>query len=269
MDSMRNLHTSLPSTSSPRRQRRTKAPPKGALLEAFRAAALSVTNLYKTSERERDSIYDSGYQDALSDLLAFLDKENLGLGDGEGWQVRQWATERYISNGSAEGSGGESEEDEEQRARSSSPTADRKEEAGQEDAGIEASSPVVEVVPQPQPVIGLQASHNPIAVPSRVDFTFQSPHVYPAVTDSDMNSSDSVSSHHPASSTSQRNRALRSTRNNARPNNRPSSNMSIGSLGTGAGVKRKPTFPDFFGIQGFPGEGKDGFFGGGKRGRFA
>ncbi|EXJ73865.1 uncharacterized protein A1O5_03627 [Cladophialophora psammophila CBS 110553] len=86
MDSMRSLNTSLPSTRP--------APPEQ-LLQAFRTAALSVTNLYKSAVTDQNASRQAGYQDALEDLLSFLDKENLGLQDGEGWRVRQWATERY------------------------------------------------------------------------------------------------------------------------------------------------------------------------------
>ncbi|OAP65604.1 hypothetical protein AYL99_01576 [Fonsecaea erecta] len=86
MDSMRSLNTSLPSTRP--------APPEQ-LLQAFKSAALSVTNLYKSAAADQNASRQAGYQDALEDLLSFLDKENLGLQDGEGWRVRQWATERY------------------------------------------------------------------------------------------------------------------------------------------------------------------------------
>src|SRR5215469_11633889 len=90
MDSMRNLRTSLPSTS-----RRQASQPPEELIQAFKQAALSVTALYKTAGAEQARAYQQGYQDALEELLRFLDKENLGLQDGEGWRVRQWATERY------------------------------------------------------------------------------------------------------------------------------------------------------------------------------
>lgn len=80
---MRSLNTSLPKNMPPD------------LLAAFRTAALSVTNLYKAAAASDSSSHQAGYQDALEDLLAFLDKENLGLQDGEGWRVRQWATEKY------------------------------------------------------------------------------------------------------------------------------------------------------------------------------
>ncbi|KKF94944.1 hypothetical protein CFO_g2723 [Ceratocystis platani] len=51
------------------------------LLDAFRAAALSVTKLYKTSASAQNKARLDGYQDCLEDLLAFLDRENIGLGD--------------------------------------------------------------------------------------------------------------------------------------------------------------------------------------------
>ena len=69
--------------------------PPEQLLQAFKTAALSVTNLYKSAVTDQNNSRAAGYQDALDDLLRFLDSENLGLQDGEGWRVRQWATERY------------------------------------------------------------------------------------------------------------------------------------------------------------------------------
>ncbi|KAK5099099.1 hypothetical protein LTR70_001249 [Exophiala xenobiotica] len=89
MDSMRSLNRSLPSTPPTR-----PAPPEQ-LLQAFRQAALSVTNLYKSAASDHDSIRQAGYSDAIDDLLKFLDRENLGLQDGEGWRIRQWATAKY------------------------------------------------------------------------------------------------------------------------------------------------------------------------------
>lgn len=64
------------------------------LLDVFRTAALSVTKLYKSSITAQAKARGEGYQDCLDDLLQFLDKSNLGLGDGEGWKVRAWANER-------------------------------------------------------------------------------------------------------------------------------------------------------------------------------
>jgi len=56
-----------------------------------------------------------GYQEAIEDLIHFLDRKNLGLGDGEGWQIRQWATERLDGVPSNSDS-----EDEDKPARSAS-----------------------------------------------------------------------------------------------------------------------------------------------------
>lgn len=89
MDSMRSLNTSLPTPYSSR-----PVPPEH-LLQAFKSAALSVTNLYKSAVQDQNNNRAAGYQDALDDLLRFLDSENLGLQDGEGWRIRRWATERY------------------------------------------------------------------------------------------------------------------------------------------------------------------------------
>ena len=69
--------------------------PPEQLLQAFKTAALSVTNLYKSAVTDQNNSRAAGYQDALDDLLRFMDSENLGLQDGEGWRVRRWATERY------------------------------------------------------------------------------------------------------------------------------------------------------------------------------
>ncbi|PHH53683.1 hypothetical protein CFIMG_008160RA00001 [Ceratocystis fimbriata CBS 114723] len=80
------------------------------LLDAFRAAALSVTKLYKTSASAQNKARLGGYQDCLEDLLAFLDRENIGLGDGEGWRIRSWATEKL--NGDAAMNTGDSEDEE-------------------------------------------------------------------------------------------------------------------------------------------------------------
>ena len=116
MDSMRSLNRSLPSTPPDR-----PAPPEQ-LLQAFRQAALSVTNLYKSAASDHDSIRQAGYQDAIDDLLKFLDRENLGVQDGEGWRVRQWATAKYDGSYVQHSDGDEEDTSEgEQRHRSSSP----------------------------------------------------------------------------------------------------------------------------------------------------
>ena len=109
---MRSLNTSLPRTST----RRRAAQPSGELLQAFKSAALSVTQLYKTAAADQEKARLAGYQDALDDLLSYLDQENIGVGDGEGWSVRKWATERLDSGLGA--SDGEADVEEERHGES-------------------------------------------------------------------------------------------------------------------------------------------------------
>ena len=81
---MRSLNKSLPKT---RRQPDVH--------QSFRTAALNVTNLYKSALADLDRARTDGYQEALDDLLAFLDKENMGLGDGAaGWKPAQAVEQR-------------------------------------------------------------------------------------------------------------------------------------------------------------------------------
>ncbi|RMZ90643.1 hypothetical protein DV736_g2130, partial [Chaetothyriales sp. CBS 134916] len=95
MDSMRSLNTSLPAAYS------SRPAPREQLLQAFKTAALSVTNLYKSAAADQQSSRTAGYQDALDDLLRMMDSENLGVQDGEGWRIRQWVTERYDHSANA------------------------------------------------------------------------------------------------------------------------------------------------------------------------
>lgn len=59
------------------------------LLDVFKAAALSVTKLYKTSAAVQSKARVEGYQDCLEDLLAVLEK-----GDADVRTIRRWALER-------------------------------------------------------------------------------------------------------------------------------------------------------------------------------
>src|SRR5215469_213606 len=171
MDSMRNLRTSLPSTS-----RRQASQPPEELIQAFKQAALSVTALYKTAGAEQARAYQEGYQDALEELLRFLDKENLGLQDGEGWRVRQWATERYQgSSQQAQGaSDNEEEAEDEARARSSSPISQRKDVA----ENVPAQAPAPPPPPPPPPAEnapGAEVPARPLTAPPAVPTPSESP----------------------------------------------------------------------------------------------
>lgn len=280
MDSMRHLSTSLP---QPRR--RNDAPE---LLPDFKAAALSVTNLYKTAAASQSKAREAGYQDALDDLLAFLDRVNLGLMDGEGWRVRRWATERLDNTQMQEqqrkqGSDDETEEDVQGRrhhraeSRSSSPEMRRKA-PPVEKVSSDSEDAVTET-------IRTTASEPPQAQPPSIDtFTFRSSHAYPTNHDReggmevDATSSATSTPTSTAESTPtnirvipRRNRNHHSSRrgNNATP---ATATLNL-NLGTGAGSKRKLPYPEYFDISGFGSDrssqdGKDGGGGrGGKRGR--
>ena len=273
---MRSLNTSLP-TSSP-----NPRPPEQ-LLQAFRTAALSVTNLYKTAATEQANARQAGYQDALDDLLTFLDKENLGLGDGEGWRVRQWATERLSSTHSVHaGSDSDDERGEtEKRARSSSPVVQRRSSVElQQRPASRSTSPVRTESAPPAPSISTQQHSSIFARPEA--FTFRSPHPYPQEVDmqaSDMTTSNTAQAEtapQPQSSSSAPAVRVevvpRGSRTPHRHGNHPSrhntrSTASARSLISGAGSKRRIAFGEFFDI-GSLGDGKDGQGGGGKRGRF-
>ncbi len=278
MDSMRSLNSSLPRSSSTRRSN----PPPEQLIQSFKTAALSVTNLYKTAAADQARARDAGYQHALDDLLVFLDKENLGLDDGEGWKVRQWATERL--DGSPLGHTGSDSEDERvettKRARSSSPTVQRS-------TGLEAenlrqpsrsTSPVrTTSTSMPPPPAPTQTS-SPIQAPQ--PFLFRSAIPYPQ--DIDMQTSESTSNNtspSPQEPQSQAQmpssgpavrlevvpRGSRTPHRGTRHTTRPAAGTR--SLGAGAGSKRRITFGDYFDL-GNLGDGKDGLGGGGKRSRF-
>lgn len=271
MDSMRSLNTSLPS-SAPRTQ------PPEQLLQSFKAAALSVTNLYKNAVCEQAQAKQAGYQEAIEDLLQFLDRENLGLGDGEGWSVRQWATERLDGNGFP----GSDDDDSEKRDRSMTPAATRKDHPGSE-AAHQHPKPTPAVnnaqAPSSQPPHQHQHQHqhptHPApSVPTENNgldrsavFTFTSDLSLPQAQeqDVDMQPSDTASDSTPVSvSVLPRNSRPQNRLNNlARSNPRTSTREPS----VGVGSKRKLTVPDFFDLSGF-GHGSRDMFGGNKRGRF-
>jgi hypothetical protein len=291
MDSMRSLNTSLP-RASPRRT--TPQQPPEELLSAFKAAALSVTNLYKNAASEQARARAAGYQDALDDLLSFLDKENLGVGDGEGWRVRQWATERFDGVLSGSRDSDDEEEEQEEQARSSSPDNVRKPTAS-------AATQELPLQPQQQPgptTINTEIpsqqqqppqpqSHRPDLAGHQADsFTFRSPLAYPPShqdREIDMEYTNttavdpSSTSIHNNNSNNNNNNSVRldshqrrrnthhRSSNNTNTNRIPS--VNLGSLGSGAGSKRK-NLGDFFDISGLSfGNPKDGTDRGGKRGR--
>ncbi|KAJ5168087.1 uncharacterized protein N7482_003681 [Penicillium canariense] len=265
MDSMRSLNTSLP-TSTPRPQ------PSEQLLQSFKAAALSVTNLYKNAVCEQAQARSAGYQEAIEDLLHFLDRENLGLGDGEGWKVRQWATEKCDGTGSQA-----SDEDErvdlDKRDRSATPATTRKEAPTPESTFRQQPTST----PTPAPT-SVPRSETTAPAPQPQDTTLGSPTVFtftagptfPQCQEFDMDMQSSDNSTPPSQddapvsvSVMPRNSRQSNRHNHTRPNARSVPREGPATIGS----KRKSTFPDFFDLSGLA-NGRDNMFGGGKRGRF-
>ena len=272
---MKSLNKSLPKSSA-------KQPPEQ-LLSFFKAAALSVTNLYKTAKAEEDHARRQGYQEALDELLHFLDKEGLGLGDGEGWKVRQWATERYdgIPPSLDDHDSDEDAVDARSQARDDSPAIKRK--SSREELSARQPTPLTSptrtVSTASQTLPPIQESHTIVSRPEI--FSFTTPISYPQEVEMESSepSGDSNQSHSqipappnssaptmrvgvlPRGSRTPHRSGPRSTRHGTR------SAHATRSLGPGAGSKRMMTFGDYdyFDIGG-SGD-KDAPGGGGKRGR--
>jgi len=273
---MRTLNKSLPTSPPPRSQ---SVPPPEPLLQAFRSAALSVTNLYKTAAIDQNQARQAGYQDALDRLLAFLDKENLGLGDGEGWRVRQWATERLDGGGPNHGNS----ESEDER-----PDSDKKHSSPSPVAQPKSTSQTSQPRPLSRSTSPVRANdtgihwsnsstqpHNNLQ--SRPEaFTFRSEHQYPAEMDiqpieTPLNSSPEADSSliQPSIRVEILSRSRNQTRHSSypgRPNTR--SATTLRSLGPGAGSKRRVASGDlnFFDFDTL-GDGRDATGGSGKRSR--
>ena len=237
------------------------------LLDAFKAAALSVTKLYKTSAQAQAKSRADGYQDCLEDLLSFLDREHLGLQSGDGQRIRKWATDR------TEGRDGTSppleSDDEAERSDvpvSSSPRMQRAVPAavqqlrdkGELRTRDSSAPPILTTVPvPPSPAMAAEVD---IAVPSQETFNFSTSHPYPhdeALRLASLNLSD------PQTISPSNTRTPRSGRNrNGRTGPRT-------PLGRGAGQKRKVNLAEIFDLGSLDhGNGRDMFGSGGKRGRF-
>jgi hypothetical protein len=277
MDSMRSLNTSLPG-ASPSKQ--VNEPPEQ-ILSAFKAAALSVTKLYQTAAADQGRARSEGYQDALDDLLAFLDKEDIGLSDGEGWRIRQWATERLDGRGDSGSQAMDSEDEAADKTDGgSSPEIHRSQSATRLSstarAATRAASPARTEPLAPPPVINpTPTSDSANVIPPHGVFTFRANQQYPQDADmiisdlsndaSDVRREGSFASN-PSTITRPRTNQ-RHTSHPARQNPRTTTSQLV------TGQKRKFTVGDiteYFDFPGF-GNGRDGFGsggGGGKRGRF-
>lgn len=204
------------------------------LLDVFKAAALSVTKLYKTSAKAEARARADGYQDCLDDLLLFLDKQSIGLDDGEGWRIRRWATER-LDGREAGHQGTESEDETDKGDRNTSPEASR----ASTEPSASTSVPIQSrthsppaAVPAPPPM-NEEPTH--FVIPTQEAFTFHS--TYPNIATLDLSDPrpQDVSTFPPSFSSKF---GSTSSRNGPR---------SSSHLGRGAGAKRKMDFDDFFG----------------------
>lgn len=243
---------SLPVSSSKRQKR--SHPPAG-VQQAFKAAAFSVTQLYKAAAAEEDAARAAGYQDAIAELVTFLDDENLGVGDGEGWRIRQWAHERLTPD--TIGSDSDVDDDAEPEPQATpQPTA----EAGtsltiRTSPEHERNTTDTSSVPQtPAGATTTQSAQLPQPIPqeprsNQADmFRFTA---NPQSGDTDMNSLSPPTSMQPPSSIRLNVRTSRSPKRR-RQSREPSQSVH---LGQGAGLKRK-TSSNFDWID-FAGLGRD------------
>ncbi|KAK2879924.1 hypothetical protein FQN49_000736, partial [Arthroderma sp. PD_2] len=183
MDSMRSLNKSLPSTST--------AQPPELLLQAFKTAALSVTNLYKNAVSDQAQSRHLGYQDALEDLRALLDKEKIGLGDGEGLKIRNWVMDKIDMTGTSSNDSDDDKADADKANRSASPAVMRKPNSDttltkpqpSQQPEVQSRQPSEAPTPQPTPI-----SVEPITIvpPRAAAFTFTAGQNLPMHEDIDM-----------------------------------------------------------------------------------
>ncbi|KAG8529461.1 uncharacterized protein KY384_006098 [Bacidia gigantensis] len=247
MESMKSLNNSLPSQS----QKKGSGQKQEDLLQVFKSAALSVTNLYRTAEANDTRSRQAGYQEALDELLTFLDRENIGLDDGEGWKIRRWATARLDDQPARRTSSDSEEEKQESMGRAATPpqaksTRSNVVESGQprqapeQSPSRELTTPPVEAVNNSQPLSDV--------------FTFRSMHPYPI--DTEMPSPGSMKIE--LSSAEPRIQAQSPQpiavnvlpRGSKTPRGTRHAQRSVPGrgLGSGAGSKRKVTFDDFFDV---------------------
>ena len=260
MDSMKSLNTSLPRASRP-------SHPPEQLLQAFKNAALSVTNLYRTAEASEHRSRQAGYQDALDELLAFLDQQNIGLEDGEGWLIRRWATERLDAQPTYHG-GSESDEDRQEAGKpTQSDNTQKKDDRRPRTNSIQREPPSSSPTPDGPPMVeNVQVTHEDTIVPTREKFTFRSSYQYPqdvaaqqhSSTGVDIQSSDIHESLQPKPSITV-NVLPRSTRS-SRGSRQVQRGPAARGLGIGAGTKRRVPYGEYFDLAGLEG-------GGGKKGR--
>ncbi|KAI5861190.1 hypothetical protein GGS23DRAFT_577512 [Durotheca rogersii] len=255
--------------TSPSKAAVSSEPPEQ-LLDAFKAAALSVTKLYKTSAAAQAKARADGYQDCLDDLLAFLDKSGIGLGDGEGWQIRKWATERLDGRDATQAM--ESEDEVEKPEPLSSPEIHRPNDqthvpAIRPESNMRHESSTAGGPRQPTNYPATEEHPPSFAVPTRENFTFQSSHPYPQESYPNLANLDLSDSARANENTTQCSSTVPiahpSRSRNSKRGSRP---RPTNLLGKGAGQKRPINFAELFDLGGIA-FGKDVFGRDGKRSR--
>jgi hypothetical protein len=204
------------------------------LLDVFKAAALSVTKLYKTSALNEAKARTDGYQECLEDLLDFLDKDDGSLGEPARTRLRKWATDRHDGRDRTQSM--ESDDEVEKTEMASTPEPQQTQE------------PVTQTEADTAPAESEREPYH-FVVPSQDNFSLASQ--YPNIATLDLSDARQP----PA------NQTPRTSRTKGRAN-MPGKRTSS-TLGRGAGSKRRHDYDDFWG--GAFG-GKD-TFGGPKRGR--
>ncbi|EEQ28149.1 hypothetical protein McanMca71_005851 [Microsporum canis] len=272
MDSMRSLNKSLPSTST--------AQPPELLLQAFKTAALSVTNLYKNAVSDQAQSRHLGYQDALEDLRAFLDKEKIGFTDGEGQRIRNWVMDKIDMTGTSSNDSDDDKADADKTTRAASPAAIRNKTnpdttTSKSQSEARSRQPSEGPTPPPMPIAA-----EPVAIvpPRTTAFTFTAGQSLPMHEDIDMkagmdsspslpNDPQITASHpsHPPVRLEVHSRPPRTPHRHGSGNRHNSRSINRDPT-PGAGSKRKFHFGEFFDISNL-GNGRD-TFGGPKRGRF-
>ncbi|RSM03690.1 hypothetical protein CEP52_007266 [Fusarium oligoseptatum] len=212
------------------------------LLDVFKAAALSVTKLYKTSAAAQSKPGPMGIR-----------TETTGTGDGDGSKIRRWVRERLDGRESSSPNT-ESEDEIDKAETSSSPELTRPNTVAQQMSQMRTDS-----APPSIPPTTTVEEQTPLVVPSQDNFTFQAAHPYPNI--ATLNLSDSRP--HDGSS-------MTATRPSKTRLNNPgrACPRGPGHLAQRAGAKRKLNFEEIFDLGSLG--GKDPFGnGGGKRGRHA
>lgn len=245
-------------------------------------------------EEIRSRSLAAGYQDALEDLLDFLDQKNLGLEDGEGWRVREWATRRHASSVSSTSSMSSARA----RSRSSSGGSAERADMRMEEAPRETRSESPsghgglmnedQTTLQPESTGGARASSSP-PIPaaetprqmspenSRNDhFTFRSTVPMPPASDFETSNPTNPP---PTFRLELRPRQMRNARHGHIGREQRPRGLAMGAMGHGAGVKRRYMSDDFFDLAdisgnwtdfgGSGGSGHSAGFGPVKKGRFS